>query len=127
MLEYALETIKKISKRKSHDYFDLYTHSTASDVQYAHSADTNGKGAGIKGARRVYPAHHRQVKCFVSRSKCGERQGIPVYTLNCLEQGEKAPMIVSTTYDFESIKKKVQGKFQGIEVISVDDIMTLEG
>lgn len=36
-------------------------------------------------------------------------------------------MVVSTTYDFESIKKKVQGKFQGIEVISVDDIMTLEG
>lgn len=68
-----------------------------------------------------------QVEYFIDRSKFGtEFQGIPIWALDDLANVEGATVIVSTTYDFDEIKAKIQEKFGKIPVVSLDDFLNMK-
>lgn len=96
------------------------------------SKDTLPPEIMIYGAGRLGRALHEKIrpyshiKCFFDRNRCGtEFRGTPIRSLDELESGTAAVMVVSTTYDFEAIQEAVQARSPGITVISLDDLTGL--
>lgn len=71
---------------------------------------------------------YTKVKCFVDRSKGDTKfKDIPIYSITALDPEINAFMIVSTTYDFESIRENIQKRCKEIKVVSLDKLMEMEG
>ena len=67
---------------------------------------------------------YTEVKCFVDRSKGGTKfKDIPVCSIIDLDPETNAFIIVSTTYDFESIRENIQERCKGMKVVSLDQLM----
>lgn len=61
------------------------------------------------------------LKCFVDRSKGSSRvKDVPIYFNTDLNPETKAVMIVSTTYEFESIRERIHKRCKDIQVIPLD-------
>lgn len=67
------------------------------------------------------------VECFVDQQKAGYKIGdIKVISIDELRYIDKAKVIVSATYDFDNIKKKLNDFFRDEDIISLDEILNLE-
>ena len=72
--------------------------------------------------------HYTKIKCFVDRSRGGTKLGdIPIYSIDDLDRRTNGFMIVSTTYDFESIRETIHKRCKEIQVISLDQIIEKKG
>lgn len=86
-------------------------------------------GAGRMGQilyEKIKP--YTRIKCFVDGSKYNTKFGeIPIYSIDDLDHGENTLMIVSTTYDFESIQEDVQKRCKDMRVVSLDQLLEGKG
>lgn len=67
---------------------------------------------------------YTKVKCFVDRDKdCTELKDISICSITDLDPETNAYIIVSTTYDFESIRENIQKRCKDIKVVFLDQLI----
>lgn len=85
-------------------------------------------GAGVIGTELYKRIKYiTSVIYFVDKEKAGsEYESIKIVSEDEIINEENAKIIVSATYDFENIKKKLLDKFKNEDIISLDDILNLK-
>ena len=115
----------KLTLRRYRTLTALLAHDFSSDIK---SDKTIIYGAGVIG-KELYKKikNITKVICFVDRSKReSDFEGVPIVRVEDVMREEGMTIIVSASYDFQTIRGRLVNKFHEREIISLDEILNLK-